>query len=854
MIVDGRGSMRPLALLLAALLSPLACGGAPSAPAPTDTEAAEAAAAARAAETEARIDALLAAMTLEEKIDEIHGLNFMDGRANARLGIPAFLMTDGPHGVRENFGKNTGFPTLVTMGATWDPDLARRFGCALAEEVRARGRNLILGPCINIHRTPLGGRNFESLGEDPWLVSRLAVGYVQGVQSRGVGTSTKHFACNNQEWDRNRVSVEIDERALREIYLPAFRAAVTEAGTVTVMGAYNRLNGDYCNENARLLQDILKNEWGFRYVVLSDWWAIKDDTKAALAGCDMEMPGPEAGGYAFTREKMLPAVRDGRVPETVIDEKVRRILRAKFALGLFDTAAWARGDSAVNTPEHQALAREIAESGMVLLKNDGGVLPLNRSAVRRVAVIGPIADAPLLGGGGSSHVTPPYAVSVVEGVGRLLGGGAEVVYRKGCPMRGALDAVPDSVLRTPDGRPGLRAEYFANPRLEGAPAVVRTDSNVDFDWGGGAPAAGIGADDFSVRWTGTITPPRDGECALSIYSDDGSRLFVDGRKIVDFWTDHGPDGRQATVRFRGGRAHAVRIEYYEKSGGALMRFGWAPPGGDLIAQAAEAARAADAAIVVVGLNESIEGEGVDRGDIFLPAGQDSLVAAVLAANPRTVVVLVNGTPVDMRAWIDSAPAVLEAWYPGMEGGNAVARLLFGEANPCGKLPISFPRRLEDNPSFGNYPGDGDRVRYAEGLFVGYRHYDARNVAPLFPFGHGLSYTTFAYDGLEVAPAEGGGVDVRFDLRNDGARAGAEVAQVYVSDLESSLPRPPQELKGFQKVTLAPGESKRVSVRLGPEAFSFYDPARHAWTTEPGRFRIRVGSSSRDIRLEGETTL
>jgi beta-glucosidase len=801
---------------------------------------------------EARIDALIAAMTLDEKLDQICGKDFMDGNTNARLGIPPFLMTDGPHGVRENFGQNTCFPTLITIGATWDPELTGRFGVALAKETRARGRNLILGPCINIHRTPLGGRNFESMGEDPWLTSRLAVAYVKGVQSQGIGTSTKHFAANNQEWDRNRVSVEIDERALREIYLPAFRAAVTEAGTFTVMGAYNRLNGHYCCESRHLLEEILKNEWGFRYVVLSDWWAIKDNVKAALNGCDMEMPGPAAGGYAFVREKFLPAVRDGRVPESVIDEKVRRILRVKFAMGLFDTTT-VRPSEPVNPPAHQTLARQIAEAGIVLLKNERAVLPLDRTALKRVAVIGPLArSAPA--GGGSSHVTPPYSVSTLDGVTRLSENQFEIVFAEGCSMAGDLAAVPAAAFKTPTGEPGLKAEYFTNPDLAGRPALTRIDRNIDFNWNDGNPGTGIGNDNFSVRWTGRLVAPAGGSYQLSLWSDDGSRLFIDDKLVIDHWSDHGPEAKLATMTLARGRAYNVRIEYYEKSGGACMRFGWQAPGGRLLARAVAAAKRCDAAIVVAGLNESVEGEGVDRKNIDLPPGQDELIAAIVAANPKTVVVLMNGTPVDMRAWIAKAPAVVEAWYPGMECGNAIANILFGEVNPSGKLPVTFPMRLEDNPSFANYPGDGDKVHYREGVFVGYRHYDVREIAPLFPFGHGLSYTNFTYSNLAVTPIEGGGCEVSFDLANSGARAGAEVAQVYVNDVEASVPRPPRELKAFRKVPLGPGESTRVMLTLGRDAFSYYDTARRDWVLEPGRFRILVGSSSRDIRLEKEIAL
>jgi beta-glucosidase len=801
-------------------------------------------------DTEARITALIAKMTLEEKLEQICGKDFMDGNVNTRLGIPALMMTDGPHGVAR-YDKNTGFPPLVTMGATWNPELCERFGMALGQETKARGRNLILGPCVNIHRTPLGGRNFESLGEDPWLVSRLAVAYVKGVQSQNIGTSTKHFACNNQEVDRNKVSVEIDERTLREIYLPAFRAAVMEAGTYSVMGAYNKINGDFCNENQHLLQDILKNEWGFTYFVVSDWWAIQDNVKAALSGCDMDMPGPGCGGSMFVPANFLPIVRSGRVPESVIDDKVRRVLRVKFALGFFDSKP--HGEGAVNTPEHQTLARNIAEEAIVLLKNERNTLPLDCTALRSVAIIGPNArKAP--GGGGSSVVMPLYTITPFDGISRLCGRQVEIVFSQGCTIGGDFDAVPESVLRTPGDHPGLNAEYFTNTNLSGEPVITRTDRNIDFDWGFEEPAPGIGSENFSVRWIGKVTATTTGDHAFSLYSDDGSRLFIDENLLIDNWGDHGPQVKMAHMTMTKGQVSNVRIEFYERSGGACIRFGWQPPGDSQIAKAVAAAKRCDVAIVVAGLNDSLEGEGVDRHDMMLPDGQDQLIAAVAAANPKTVVVLMNGTPVDMRAWVDSVPAIVEAWYPGMEGGNAIANILFGTVNPSGKLPVTFPRQLSDNPSWGNYPGDGSRVFYKEGIFVGYRHYDAHDVVPLFPFGHGLSYTTFAYSDLVVTPLESGSCEVSFDLANSGQRVGSEVAQVYVADPVSSLPRPPKELKGFRKITLAPGEKQRISLRLDCDAFSFYDPAKHDWVMEPGLFRILIGSSSRDIRLEKEITL
>lgn len=801
---------------------------------------------------EKRIDDLLKRMTLEEKVDELCGSNdkdkgFMDGKVNTRLGIPPLMFTDGPHGVREMYGTATLAPTLIGMASTWDTDLMKEFGVMIAEETRARGRNIILGPCINIHRHPLGGRNFESMSEDPYLISRMAVAYVKGVQSQKIGTSTKHFAANNQEWERANISVEIDERTLREIYLPGFEAAVKEADTLTVMGAYNKINGDYCCENNHLLKDILKRDWGFQNVVLSDWWAIKNNVKAANNGCDMEMPGP---GYAFTRKELIPAINDGRVKIADIDDKVRRVLRIKYKLGLFDGED-KKFTGSINTKEHQALALRAAEESITLLKNDGGLLPLEKVKVKKIAVIGPNAAKPNWGGGGSSQVMPPYTVTPLEGIKNFYGSDVEIVFAQGSLMPGDLDPIPASAFKS-NGKTGLKAEYFNNTDLQGTPAVTKTDDKIDFDWGGGGPGDGIGNDNFSARWTGKLIPPVSGMYTLSLLSDDGSRLYIDGQPVINHWSDHGPETKDMKLSLTAGKEYDIKIEFYEKGGGAVMKFGWITPDNKLAGAAAEVAKGCDAAIVIIGLGRSSEAEGLDRANINLPDGQDDLVNAVVAANPNTVVVLMNGTPVDMRKWADKVPAIVEAWYPGMEGGNAIAKVLAGDVNPSGKLTVTMPKRLEDTPAYPNYPGQaGGKVYYREGIFVGYRHYDKNNVEPMYPFGHGLSYTTFEYSGMAVGKAatKDGVVKVSVNVKNTGAREGKEVVQLYVSDKECSVPRPVRELKRFKKINLKPGEQQTVSFELDKRALSYYDPPKHAWVAEPGEFAFLVGSSSRDIRQQ-----
>jgi beta-glucosidase len=798
------------------------------------------------------VEKILAGMTLDEKIAELSGKDFMDGKTNDRLGIPPWLMTDGPNGTKDTFGPATCFPTLVTLGAAWDEGLARRYGAALGEETRGQGRNVLLGPCINLHRTPLGGRNFESMGEDPWLVARLAVSYIQGLQNENIVACVKHFAANNQEWARMTVSAEISERALQELYLPAFRAAVMEAGVGAVMGAYNRLNGDYCCQNRGLLTDILRNDWGFRGLVISDWGAIHNSAEAINSGCDLEMPGP---AVFFSPEKLRGLMQSGLVSDKTIDQAVRRILRVKVAFGFFKGKD-RKTAGLVNTPQHQALAREIAEAGIVLLKNQGATLPLDPAKIKSIAVIGPNAAIARLGGGGSSTVTPPYAISPLAGIRRQCGSGIAVTWAQGCLGWGDFDPVPAEVLTTPGGKPGLQADYFANLNFDGEPQAAGVDSQINFDWGIYAPQANFPADNFSVRWTGKLKVPKTGVYKFYLVSDDGSRMFLDDRLVVDNWGDHGRRMKAGAVTLQQGEVHRIKIEYYERTGQAFIQWGWNANQDQMLTEATAAAARSEVAVVVVGLNNQNEGEGVDRLDMLMPQGQDELIQAVAAANPRTIVVLVNGTPLAMRAWVDKVPAIVEAWYPGMEGGNAIANILFGEVNPSGKLPVTFPEKLEDNPTFGNYPGTEQQVHYQEGIFMGYRYYDQQKIAPLFPFGHGLSYTTFAYSGLEVTPAESkdGRFSVKLKIKNTGAVAGQEVVQLYIHDEVSSLPRPPQELKGFKKVALKPGETQAVTFALGREALSFYNPEKQAWQAEPGKFMVFVGSSSRDIRAQGEFIL
>ncbi|HUL76783.1 MAG TPA: glycoside hydrolase family 3 C-terminal domain-containing protein [Vicinamibacteria bacterium] len=697
---------------------------------------------------EPRAEDLLRHMTAEEKARMLCGSGWMESAPNERLGIPAIKMADGPMGVRNWAGSSavtnaaatapvyaTAFPAGIAMASSWDVDLVHAEARAVAQQAKALGRDMILAPTVNIARTPLWGRNFEGYGEDPYLAARMAVAYVRGVQGEGVIPSVKHFAANNQEFERHRIDEAIDLRALQEIYFPAFRAAVQEAGAWAVMNAYNKVNGRWCAESPFLLTETLRKRWGFEGFVVSDWGSTYSTAGTIDAGMDLEMPGGERmrawlarpetrqagndGGW-LTEEKVLAAVAAGEVKQSAVDESVRRILRVMFKAGLFDHPH-ARGE-VVETAEHRAIARRAATESMVLLKNEGRLLPFDPAKTRSVAVIGPAAAVARTGGGGSSLVRPRDAVTPFAGIKEAGGARVEVSYALGAAM----------------------------------------------------------------------------------------------------------EGEEAGVDARGARDEAVAL----------------------------AARS-NAAVVVVGYSSRLESEGHDRASMDLPAGQDDLIAAVAAANRNTVVVVAAGAPITMTRWIEQVPAVLQAWYGGQEVGHAVGDLLFGLASPSGKLPVTFPRRIEDSTAFGHYPGENLHVEYGDGIFVGYRGFDRGRVEPLFPFGHGLSYTTFEYGGLTVSPPKvkaGGTVEIGVRVRNSGARTGAEVVQLYLRDVESSLPRPPKELKGFARVELQPGETRTLTFALDPAALAFFDPGKGDWVAEKGAFEVLLGSSSRDIRLEGGFSL
>ncbi len=659
-------------------------------------------------EIEKRVTDLLGRLTLDEKLSlcageksfgVLLGKGFYATKAVPRLGVPRYKMSDGPHGLGalgSRFRKATYFPVGICRTATWNPDLAEQYGINSAHEVRDIGFHMLLGPAINIQRTPLCGRNFEYQTEDPYLNKKMTVPIVKGQQSQRISVCLKHYAANNQETLRRKISSEVSERALREIYLPAYEAAIKEGDAWSVMACYNKVNGTFGCESKDLLTTKLRDEWGFRGFVVSDWFAAQPTTSAEScikAGLNLEMPGP---GTRYRWSHLRKVFAAGKFTEEELNKSLVPLLRVMFLTGNFDDPATLPKGSR-NTPEHWAVARKIAEEGIVLLKNAGDLLPLDINKIKTIAVVGPNANKKRGRGGGSSMIRPEHEITPLNG------------FKEKC--KGKIQVVS-------------------------------------------SPAQ------------------------------------------------------------------------------------------------------ADVAIVVVGLFHSNlhkwDVEGADKKDLELPAKQVQLIQQTVQQNPKTIVVLVNGSPVTMDQWLDKVPAVIEAWYAGMEGGRALADIIFGDVNPSGKLPQTFPKKLADCPAHASsrtFPGDKEKVYYDEDIMVGYRHFDTKGIEPLFPFGHGLSYTSFKYDKLQVSGSTP--VIVSFDITNTGNRTGAEVAQLYVQDKEASVPRPLKELKGFQKVRLDPGQTSKVKFELKTEDLAFYNEKDHQWVIEEGKFVIHVGSSSRDIRLQAE---
>jgi beta-glucosidase len=795
---------------------------------------------------ESRVTAVLAQMTLDEKIAMVHGAagsaytGFIPG--DARLCIPALKLQDGPVGVRMN--DTTQLPAAADLAASFDTSLAHSYGNVIGAEDKTKGVDVDLGPTVNIVRDPRWGRAFESYSEDPYLTGEIGAADINGIQSQGVMAQVKHWAVYNQETNRNTPADNaiIDDRTVHEIYAAAFGRIVDESHPSSAMCSYSSINGTYACEDS-YLNEILKKEFGFDGFITSDWGATHSTVASANAGMDMQMPDDSFFGAALKQ-----AVQNGQVPQSRLDDMVTRILREQFRFGLFDHPSPDTPNAPAATPAHIAVARQAAEQGAVLLKNDDHVLPLG-SSTHSIAVIGDGAGPDTMShGGGSAVVNGTGTVTPLDGIKARAGAGTTVSYAQGNLGNNGYPAIDTSVLTPPSGTGnGLQGEYYANTDLSGSPVVTQVDPNVHYTWNG-SPAPGVPATNWSAKWTGTLTPPTTGTYTFGLTSDDGSRLFINGQQVIDNWRDQAANTETAQVDLTAGTPVQIEVDYYQAGGDATVNLGWIEPGNDLISQAADLAANSDVAIVYA---NDFESEGSDLDNIDLPGDQNQLISAVADANPNTVVVLNTGSAVTMP-WLDKVKGVFEAWYPGQESGNAIAALLFGDVNPSGKLPVTFPRSLDQVPAStpAQWTGVNGKVQYSEGLEVGYRWYDTENLTPLFPFGYGLSYTTFRFANLHLsAPtlSEHGRIVATADVTNTGSRAGADVAQLYLTD-PASAGEPAQQLKGFAKVSLQPGQTRQVRFAVTAQDASYWHAQAHGWTLAPGTYTVRVGDSSRGLPL------
>lgn len=798
------------------------------------------------------LDDMVAKLSLQEKIRLLGGAPGMSIRAEPRIGMPALRMSDGPMGVK-SWGPSIAYAAGINLAATWDIALSQQMGVVLGEDARARGVSFLLGPGVDIYRAPMNGRNFEYFGEDPYLASQIAVGYIRGVQSQGVVATIKHFAANNSEYDRHRENSIIDERTLREIYLPAFEAAVKEGRVGAVMDSYNLINGQHATQNSYLNNQILRKEWGFRGILMSDWGATYDGIAAANAGLDLEMGNADF----MTTKILLPAIASGTVSEAAIDQKVRRILRTVMQFGLFHPDQTDNRIPLYNQAGIE-IALKSAEEGMVLLKNHGGLLPLNRDKIHSIAVLGPDAYPAVPGGGGSSQVTAIDPVSFMTGISdSLYRFGTTVYWNSG--IRSA-DSIFDDTHWCADPackKSGLlRTDYIAATN-----AKISSGEDAQLDsW------HNPGGDDWRpgyrrVEWSGYYIPKKSGEFRIiaTAVGEDSYRVLADGKVVLEVPShQNGQAPKSASIALTSGKPVHVRFIYWPMTEQRTVGLGFIEENKLIDPKAIQLAKMADVTVVSVGFGPSTEGEGLDR-TYHLPFGQEKLIESVAAANPRTIVVLTSGGSVATQDWIGEIPALVQTWYAGQQGGIALAKILFGDVNPSGKLPISWEHRLDDNPAVKNYyeqPGSRN-VKYAEGILIGYRYYDQSKIKPLFPFGFGLSYTSFAFSKLTVTPPTifpSEPLTVSFGVRNTGTRAGSEIAEVYVGDPSATVLRPEKELKGFARVLLQPGESHRVAIKLNRRSFAYWDTGTHRWKVDPGKFVVYVGDSSENVPLRKAFTI
>jgi beta-glucosidase len=804
---------------------------------------------------EAKLKEIIAKMSLDEKIAFIGGIDGFNIRAVKDLGIPTTRMADGPVGVR-NYGPSTAYPTSVLLAASWDTDMANKIGAAIGMESKAKNVHIMLGPGMNIYRAPMNGRNFEYLGEDPYLAGKIASNYIVGLQKQGVMATAKHFIANFQEYNRHHVSSDMDERTMQEIYLPAFKACVQEGKVASVMTSYNLINGVHASQHDQIINKILKGDWGFEGFVMSDWTSVYDGVAAANAGLDLEMPS----GIHMCKDSLIPAIKAGKLAEKTIDDKIFRILKQYARFGYFDNAEINKG-YILDSVWVRDISIEAARGGLVLLKNENNFLPLNKAKIKSIALIGPNADPVVSGGGGSALVKPLHPLSLYESLAQAFDPDVKINLQTGIfgqELR-PVDFYTKPLFYTYiDGKqaPGLTAEFYKKHRPEGSSDYQTTIPVMNRIFGDSVP--GIPRNRSSARFTGYLKVEKSGTYNFIVSSDGGYRLMVDDKQIIGgSWNVSAESVKTGIITLEAGKEYKISLTYNMRKPTGILRMAYETPDvynaklAKTLENISKAAKESDVVILSVGFNAESEHEGGDR-DYKLSEDQQRIINEVIKTNKDFMVVLNAGGNVDMLEWLPKTKALLHAWYPGQEGNKAVAEVLLGITNPSGKLPASFEKRWEENPTYKSYYDTDKHVKFTEGIFVGYRHYDKNNVEPLFPFGFGLSYTTFEYSNLTISKAKiksNEEVEVKLTVKNTGNVDGAEIVQIYVADLVSSYPRPVKELKSFSKVWLKKGESKEISFKLNSDAFQYFNPDTKKWFVEPGDFDIIAATSSKDIRLK-----
>ena len=806
-----------------------------------------------------------AQLPLDELLELFAGIDAWHFPGCEAAGYPPLQVADCGHGVTlvaPPYGSATCFPTSVGMAATWNRDLIEEVGQALGRETRAKNCGMLLGPMVNLHRLPCGGRNYESFSEDPVLAGKLGAAIIRGLQSEGTGACIKHIACNNQQQDQKQTSSIVDERTLRELYLKPFAIALEEAAPWAVMTSYNSVNHQYPSDSAYWLKEVLRGEMGFTGLIVSDWNCIQSD-QVLTSSLDIEMPGP---GKWLTPATLKNALAEGLVSESELRERAARVLQLHALCSPARTGEGPYSPPELDSPRHRALSRRVAEESITLLKNEGAQLPLDPNRIQRIAVIGPNATSARLGGGGSASVSPFYSISALEGIRALVGDQVEVLYSEGCGLGHDTPVVPADAFAPLNGSfgKGLSAEYFdIDDFAAGKPAASsRTEPQIDFSWGWAAPANGVPRVFYSARWSGKLRISESGLYQFSISTQEGvARVRFNGETVLDAWSNWDPENfedkyanRSAdfSAEYEAGTEIDLVVEYQKTGTRGGIHFGWNTPNQRSgIAAAEDLARTVDAVIIVAGLSNQYEGGAFDRQQFELPSPQVELIRRVAVANPNTTVALNNGTPVQMHPWIDHVPAVLEAYYPGQEGGHALARILFGKINPSGKLPDTIPKSWEEVPAMGHYPGKDGIAEYKEELNIGYRHYDSVGISPAFPFGFGLSYAKFKYGRPSLSDdllTESSPVTIRVEVSNTSDRSGKETIQLYLVFPEARTGRPPKQLLDFAKHEIAPGETVCVAFEVRYKDLLTYDSEAHQWCLEQSKFQLAVGGASDNLQL------